>query len=76
MDHTSFVYLMDDKGVFITHFPHAVTPDKLAAYRNAGANGFGLGSALYAPGMSLEKISANASEFRASVGALSQAFAI
>ncbi len=31
MDHTSFVYLMDDKGDFITHFPHAVTPDKLAA---------------------------------------------
>ncbi len=30
MDHTSFMYLMDGKGEFITHFPHAVTPDKLA----------------------------------------------
>ena len=31
MDHTSFIYLMDGKGEFVTHFPHAVTPDKLAA---------------------------------------------
>lgn len=31
MDHTSFIYLMDGAGEFITHFPHAVTPDKLAA---------------------------------------------
>lgn len=30
MDHTSFIYLMDAKGVFITHFPHAVPPEKLA----------------------------------------------
>lgn len=30
MDHTSFMYLMDGNGEFITHFPHAVTPDKLA----------------------------------------------
>ena len=30
MDHTSFIYLMDAAGEFITHFPHAVTPDKLA----------------------------------------------
>lgn len=47
-----------------------ITPDNLAAYWNAGANGFGLGSALYAPGMSIEKVSENASAFRASVGAL------
>jgi len=31
MDHTSFMYLMDGNGEFITHFPHAVEPDKLAA---------------------------------------------
>lgn len=31
MDHTSFIYLMDAQGNFITHFTHAVTPDKLAA---------------------------------------------
>lgn len=30
MDHTSFIYLMDEKGEFITHFPHVVSPDKLA----------------------------------------------
>ena len=29
MDHTSFMYLMDAEGTFITHFPHAVMPDKL-----------------------------------------------
>lgn len=31
MDHTSFIYLMDGTGAFVTHFPHSVTPDKLAA---------------------------------------------
>lgn len=31
MDHTSFIYLMDAQGNFITHFAHVVTPDKLAA---------------------------------------------
>ena len=31
MDHTSFVYLMDGKGEFVTHFPHAVPVEKLAA---------------------------------------------
>lgn len=30
MDHTSFIYLMDGRGEFITHFPHAVLPAKLA----------------------------------------------
>jgi 2-dehydro-3-deoxyphosphogalactonate aldolase len=47
-----------------------ITPEKLAAYWNAGANGFGLGSALYAPGMSVEKVSGNAAAFRTSVDAL------
>lgn len=30
MDHTSFFYLMDGDGEFITHFPHVVPPEKLA----------------------------------------------
>ena len=31
MDHTSFIYLMDGNAEFVTHFPHGVAPDKLAA---------------------------------------------
>jgi len=31
MDHTSFMYLMDREGAFVTHFAHNVAPDKLAA---------------------------------------------
>jgi len=31
MDHTSFMYLMDGSGAYVTHFSHAVAPDKLAA---------------------------------------------
>jgi protein SCO1/2 len=30
IDHTSFIYLMDRKGGYVTHFPHAVAPDELA----------------------------------------------
>ena len=48
-----------------------ITTEKLAAYWIAGANGFGLGSALYAPGMRVEKVSRNASAFSVSVSALS-----
>jgi 2-dehydro-3-deoxyphosphogalactonate aldolase len=33
-----------------------ITPDNMAAYRTAGASGFGLGSALYAPGKSAEQV--------------------
>lgn len=33
-----------------------ITPDNMAAYRAAGASGFGLGSALYAPGRSAEQV--------------------
>jgi 2-dehydro-3-deoxyphosphogalactonate aldolase len=47
-----------------------ITPDKVAAYLNAGANGFGLGSALYAPGMSVKRISENALAFGACIDAL------
>lgn len=38
MDHTSFVYLMDGNGEFITHFPHAVHPEKLAERLAAEVN--------------------------------------
>lgn len=30
MDHTSFLYLMGTDGAFITHFPHTISPEKLA----------------------------------------------
>jgi 2-dehydro-3-deoxyphosphogalactonate aldolase len=47
-----------------------ITPDKMGGYWNAGANGFGLGSALYKPGMSVDEISRNAGAFCASVSSL------
>ncbi len=40
-----------------------ITPDTLAAYRAAGAAGFGLGSALYAPGRSADQVLASAQKF-------------
>ncbi len=40
-----------------------ITPDKMAEYRVAGANGFGLGSALYKPGMTAAEVGANARRF-------------
>ena len=40
-----------------------ITPDNMAAYRTAGASGFGLGSALYAPGRSAEQVRAAAQKF-------------
>lgn len=40
-----------------------ITPDSMAAYRSAGANGFGLGSALYAPGRPGSEVQAKAAEF-------------
>lgn len=40
-----------------------ITAQNLAAYRAAGASGFGLGSALYKPGMRLEQVQANARDF-------------
>lgn len=40
-----------------------ITPQGLAAYAAAGANGFGLGSALYTPGISLQRLRANADAF-------------
>jgi 2-dehydro-3-deoxyphosphogalactonate aldolase len=40
-----------------------ITPLNLAAYMAAGASGFGLGSALYKPGLSLARLKANAAAF-------------
>jgi 2-dehydro-3-deoxyphosphogalactonate aldolase len=40
-----------------------ITPDNMAVYRAAGANGFGLGSALYAPGRSGELVHEKAAAF-------------
>lgn len=40
-----------------------ITPSGMAVYRAAGADGFGLGSALYKPGMGAAEIAANARAF-------------
>jgi 2-dehydro-3-deoxyphosphogalactonate aldolase len=40
-----------------------ITPHNLAAYVQAGASGFGLGSALYKPGLSVAALRANAAAF-------------
>ncbi|HZU62927.1 MAG TPA: 2-dehydro-3-deoxy-6-phosphogalactonate aldolase [Novosphingobium sp.] len=45
-----------------------VTPDNLGAWMAAGANGAGLGSALYAPGLSAGEVGARAAAFVAALG--------
>ncbi|MEL6962754.1 MAG: 2-dehydro-3-deoxy-6-phosphogalactonate aldolase [Pseudomonadota bacterium] len=40
-----------------------ITPESMAAYLEAGASGFGLGSALFKPDLSLETLVANAKAF-------------
>jgi len=40
-----------------------ITPENMAAYRAAGANGFGIGSALYKPGTTADAVNANATKF-------------
>jgi 2-dehydro-3-deoxyphosphogalactonate aldolase len=40
-----------------------ITPQNIGAYLGAGANGFGIGSALYTPGMSAEAVAQNAIRF-------------
>jgi len=47
-----------------------VKPDTMKAYVEAGADGFGLGSALFTPTMSVEDIRRNASDFAAAWRAL------
>ena len=40
-----------------------ITPENMAAYLKAGANGFGIGSALYKPGMTAQEVATNALKF-------------
>ncbi len=40
-----------------------ITPANMAAFRSAGACGFGIGSALYQPGMSAASVTENAMQF-------------
>jgi len=42
-----------------------ITPEAMAPYRAAGADGFGLGSALFRPGLDLVRLEANAGAFAA-----------
>jgi 2-dehydro-3-deoxyphosphogalactonate aldolase len=42
-----------------------ITPEAMAPYRAAGADGFGLGSALFSPGLDLVRLEANAGAFAA-----------
>ena len=45
-----------------------IAPDRMAAYRDAGADGFGLGSALYRPGQRPDEVAAQAATFIAALG--------
>jgi 2-dehydro-3-deoxyphosphogalactonate aldolase len=47
-----------------------ITPDAMAEFWNAGATGFGLGSALYKPGMTLDNVREIAKTFIAAYQAL------
>jgi 2-dehydro-3-deoxyphosphogalactonate aldolase len=40
-----------------------ITPERMLEYQKAGASGFGLGSALYKPGMSVSEVEHNANQF-------------
>lgn len=40
-----------------------ITPDNMLPFVRAGAQGFGLGSALYSPGLTVEEVSARAAAF-------------
>jgi 2-dehydro-3-deoxyphosphogalactonate aldolase len=42
-----------------------ITPESMAAFHNAGAAGFGLGSALFKPGMSVAEVAGRAARFAA-----------
>lgn len=46
-----------------------ITPDNMAPYFAAGASGFGIGSALYRPGMPASEVAENAAEFIAACAA-------
>jgi 2-dehydro-3-deoxyphosphogalactonate aldolase len=44
-----------------------ITPENLAPWRNAGAAGFGLGSALYVPGLTADEVGIRARKFIAAL---------
>jgi 2-dehydro-3-deoxyphosphogalactonate aldolase len=46
-----------------------ITPDNLSGWLKAGAAGFGLGSALYSPGLTPEQVSIRARKFVAALAA-------
>jgi len=50
-----------------------ITPDNISVYAQAGASGFGLGSALYKPGLSATEVGQNA---RAFVAAWQRAYSV
>jgi 2-dehydro-3-deoxyphosphogalactonate aldolase len=50
-----------------------ITPENMGAYRAAGSNGFGIGSALYKPGMAAEKVKENAMDFIAAYANIARA---
>lgn len=50
-----------------------IKPDSMRAYWDAGASGFGLGSALFAPAMPVPEIAINARRFAEAVAALGPA---
>ena len=47
-----------------------ITPQNMNDYWVAGADGFGLGSALYKPGMTVEQVAKSAADFRIALQAL------
>ena len=47
-----------------------ITPENMNDYWVAGADGFGLGSALYKPGMSVEQVEQTANDFKIALHAL------
>jgi 2-dehydro-3-deoxyphosphogalactonate aldolase len=47
-----------------------ITPERMAPYLAAGANGFGLGSALYQPGLAPAQVATRARAFAAALAAL------
>jgi 2-dehydro-3-deoxyphosphogalactonate aldolase len=49
-----------------------IKPDTMKPYLEAGANGFGLGSALFAPGMAVDEVTRNALAFAQAWRALQQ----
>ncbi len=48
-----------------------ITPDNLAPWKASGASGFGLGSALYRPGVSGNELKQRAEDFAAALGKIS-----